>query len=132
MLDGVARLRERLADGFEVAGGGLDLDGTIGGLDVLGARLDGGEGDLVLVIALAGEGDGEGAARLELPSDGAVLAEAAARARELVANGGDGAVAVVGDGGDEDGRPAGTVALVADLDQLVVVAAAGSLGDGAA
>ena len=59
--------------------------------------------------------DGDDAAQLELPGDGAGLGEVAAAAREGVADVGDGAVAVVGDGLDDDGGAAGAVALVGDL-----------------
>ena len=43
----------------------------------------------------------------------------------------DGAVAVVSDGGDEDGGAAGAEAFVGDLDELIAIAAAGGLGNGA-
>ena len=98
------------------------------GVDVLGARIDGGQGDLVGVEA--GPRDGDQAARFELPGDRAGAGELAAALDEHRADVGRGPVLVVGLGLDEDGDPARAVALVDDLLELLGVAAAGRLVDG--
>jgi hypothetical protein len=85
----------------------VDLDRLVGlGVDVLGARVDRGQGDLV-GVDLAVAGDRDQPARLELPGDGAGAGELAAGLREDRADLRGGAVAVVGRRLDEDRHAAG-------------------------
>ena len=119
---------ERRPDGLEIGGRRVDLDRlVVVGVDVLGARVDRGERDLVGVQPGARHGDQ--ATRLELPGDRARSRELATGLREHRADLGRGPVAVVGLGLDEDRHAAGAVALVDDLLVLLGLAAAGRLVD---
>ena len=115
------------ADAVEVRRAGVDLDEAVAHADVFSAGVDGDEGDLVGVRVFGFEADE--ALVVELPGDAAGLAEGAAAAGERGAELGDGAVAVVGEGLDEDGDAARAVALERDLLESVRVAAAGAALD---
>ena len=119
---------ERQPDALQVGRRRVDLDrlGVLG-VDVLGAGVDRGQGDLVGIDPVARDGDQ--AARLELPGDGARTGQLAAGLGEDRADLGRRPVAVVGRGLDEDGHAAGAVALVDDLLELLGLAAAGRLVD---
>src|SRR6266542_2334172 len=82
-------------------------------------------GDLVRIAPVRGHDPD--ATRLEDPGDRAGLAERAAAAVERRPHLADRAVAVVGDGLDQDRRAAGAVPLVGDLLELLVPAGAGRL-----
>ena len=78
-FDRNARALERLAHALEVGGLRVDLDRVVGlGVDVVGARVDGRQGDLVGVDR-AVAGDRDEPARLELPGDGAATPRAGRR-----------------------------------------------------
>jgi hypothetical protein len=128
-LDVHAFVFERLSDFFEIGGGRVDVDRAVAHLDVFGPGVDGVEGDVVGILAVGGDGDD--ASILEVPRDGAGLAEVAARAGEDVAHLGDDAVAVVGRDLDEDRGAVRAVALVGDLGEIGAVAAAHRALDGA-
>src|SRR4051794_11955743 len=121
------RALERLADGCEVARGRHDLPDALVVGDVLRAGLDRGH-QVVLAEALGVDHDD--ALLLELPRDGAGLAQVAAALSEDVPHLGAGAVAVVGERLDEQRDAARAVALVHHgLDLLGVGARAGPLRD---
>ena len=118
-----ARGLEVGADALEVVRGREDLDGVRLGVDVVRARVDRDEGDLVGIHTLPGHRDET--ALLELPRDRPRTSELAARLGEHGADLRRGAVAVVRLRLDEDRDPARAVALVEDLLVLVPVATAG-------
>ena len=106
-------LHERTTHFVEVCRAGDHFDVAFLGTNIIGACIDGEEGDLVGVTAV--RLDVDQALRLELPGDGSGLAERSAVARKRLADLGDGAIAVVGDGLDEDGDAGRAVALEGDL-----------------
>ena len=128
-LDAKALLFEGLPDLLEVLGLGVDLDAVGGDLDVFGAGVDGGEGELFAVLAVGVDDDH--ALAFEEPGDAAGLAQVGAGAAHGGTNLGDAAVAVVGDDLDEDGDAARAVALVGGLRELRGIGAAGAALDGA-
>ena len=130
--DGVTALGlERLDNIVEAVGIGGDLkDGAVG-LDVLGAGVERVHHDGLLVELLVLVVDDDHALAVEGPADAALCAHALAELIEIVADLGGGALAVVGQRLDDDGRTAGAVALVGDGLVVVGVARAERLLDGA-
>ena len=119
---------ERFTHRFEASRFGLHFDHVVIDLDVVGARVDRGEGRLVAV--LAAEWDGDQALGFELPAHRAGFAKVAARTAEAVAHLGDGAITVVRQRLDDDRGAARAVTFVLDLVELFTVArGAAALGD---
>ena len=108
---------ERRARGDEVRGLGDDLEATALVDDLLGARVEHGEEDVVLGHAV-GLGDRDDALAVEVVGDAARIGHRAAVARHQGAHLGRGAVLVVGEALDEQGDAVRAVALVHD--RLVV------------
>ena len=98
------------------------VDGHVGR-----AGVDGGQLDLLGVVAVAGDHDDP--VWLKHPAHRPGLAQVAAVARKRVAHLGDRAIAVVGQGLDQDRGAAGAVALVDDLLQVAAFAAAHTARD---
>ena len=119
----IALVLERLGDGVEVVGGGIDGEAVLLRLEVGGARVERVHHDGVLVEVAVFIVDDDDALLVEHPRHAAGRAEAAAEFVEVMAHVARGAVAVVGHCLDDHGNAAGAVALVGD--GLVGVAAAG-------